>query len=68
MSAMKKQKLSKLLKPDSSVSDVVDRLVHRIVTRVRGGETVDWPGLGRFKPGANAKIEFETRRGKERPK
>lgn len=64
---MKRQRLTRLssqpnAKPDTATAETVDKIVHRILKQVRKGETAVWPGLGRFKLGDSAQIEFEDDR------
>ena len=64
---MKRQRLTRLTsqpnaKPDSATAETVDKIVHRILKLVRKGEIAVWPGLGRFKLGDSAQIEFEDDR------
>jgi hypothetical protein len=48
----------------AEAADELDRLVHRIVSGVRKGESVPLPGLGKFKPGRDGAVEFEPDTGK----
>jgi nucleoid DNA-binding protein len=42
-----------------AAADVVDRLVHDILTRLRRGEQARLPGLGTFLPGERPGFQFE---------
>jgi nucleoid DNA-binding protein len=61
---MKKPELARRLARRSRISearaaDRLDRVVHRIVSRLRRGEDASFPGLGRFRPGRRGRIEFQ---------
>ncbi len=52
---MKIQQLTRTLArqsqlPAAEARDEVEELVHRIVTRLRQGQSVDLPGVGKLKP------------------
>ena len=49
-------------KPDTATAEAVDQIIHRILKQVKKGQTAVWPGLGRFKLGESAQIEFEDER------
>ncbi len=59
---MKRQKLTRI-----APAEAVDRLVHRILKRVRHGGSAEWPGLGRFSPGVKPPISFKPEKGKGKP-
>jgi hypothetical protein len=40
---------------------MVDRVVHRILRSIRGGQPAEWPGLGCFRPGSGTRVEFEDK-------
>ncbi len=61
---MNKSSLAALLAKQSRVSrataaDHIDRVVHRIITKLRKGEAVRVPGLGQFEPGKTWTFEAE---------
>jgi nucleoid DNA-binding protein len=62
---MRKQELARRLARRSGVSpaeaaDELDRVVHGILRGLRKGESVPFPGLGKFKPGPKGELEFEA--------
>jgi len=64
ISGMKRPRLVRLpgsarSKPATATAEAVDQIIHRILKQVRKGQTAVWPGLGRFKLGESARIEFE---------
>jgi hypothetical protein len=66
LSAVKKSRLARILAESQKTSqaeaaEMLDRVVHRILRTIRGGQPAEWPGLGYFKPGAGAKVEFEDK-------
>ena len=63
---MKKSSLARILAETQRTShaeaaEMLDRVVHRILRTIRGGEPAEWPGLGCFRPGAGTKVEFEDK-------
>lgn len=61
---MKKQDLAAKLARQAKLSkaaaaDQLDRLVHEILRKLRNGEPVALPGLGRFVPGPKPSFLFE---------
>ncbi len=63
---MRKQELARRLARRSGVTpaeaaDELDRVVHRIVSRLRRGERAELPGLGMFRPGR--RWAFDAERG-----
>jgi nucleoid DNA-binding protein len=61
---MKKARIARVLakKEKTSVAEAADRidqLVHNLLVRIRHGETVQWPGLGIFRPDPETGIRFE---------
>jgi len=67
---VKKPRFTRLLAESQKTSpaqaaEVLDRIVHRILRRVRDGEAAEWPGLGRFHPGPPLRFET-TREGAKR--
>ena len=65
---MKKPSLAGMLAKQSRVSravaaDRIDRVVHRIMTRLRKGESARVPGLGQFAPGETWTFEPEKQNG-----
>jgi len=66
---MKKKQIAKRLAKRSGISsaeaaDQLDRVVHDILSHLRGGQPAPLPGLGTFLPGR--KWEFQTDRKKAR--
>jgi nucleoid DNA-binding protein len=66
---MNKTSLAALLAKQSRVSrataaDRIDRVVHRIMARLRKGQSVHVPGLGQFDPGEPWTFEPEKRDGR----
>ena len=66
---MKKRELARRLARGSGMSpaeaaDELDRMVHRIVSGLRKGQSVPLPGLGKFKPGLGGAFEFEPEKGR----
>ena len=66
---MRKPEIAKRLARQSGLTkaeaaDQLDRVVNRILSRLREGKAAPLPGLGRFKPGPNGIFEFEKQ---ERP-
>jgi hypothetical protein len=57
--AMKRQKLTRI-----APAEAVDRLVHRILKRVRSGGSAEWPGMGKFSPGDKPPISFKPDKAK----
>ena len=61
---MKKPALARRLARQSSLTqaeaaDRIDRVVNRIVAKLRKGESASLPGLGEFRPGHAWCFEFE---------
>ena len=61
---MKKPEIAKRLARQSGVSsaeaaDQLDRVVHQILSKLRRGQAVPLPGLGRFTPGPGGAFQFE---------
>ncbi|MBK9167854.1 MAG: HU family DNA-binding protein [Bryobacterales bacterium] len=61
---MKKPALARRLARQSSLTeaeaaDRIDRVVNRIVARLRKGQAAPLPGLGQFVPGQAWRFEFE---------
>jgi hypothetical protein len=48
----------------AEAADELDRMVHRIVSGLRKGQSVPLPGLGKFKPGLGGAFEFEPEKGR----
>jgi hypothetical protein len=46
--------------PPAKAADGVDKLVHKILTKVRKGETAEVPGLGKFGPGDGIRFSSEA--------
>jgi nucleoid DNA-binding protein len=44
-------------------ADRLDRVVREILERLREGQSVPFPGLGHFQPGAGGKVGFQRDRG-----
>jgi nucleoid DNA-binding protein len=70
---MKKKELAARLAKQSQVSeaaaaDQLDRMVHDILTRLKSGKPVPFPGLGTFAPGAKAGFTFQPVEQKQAPK
>ena len=68
---MKKSELAKDIALDSGLTeaeaaDRLDRVVNEIVTRLRRGKTSPLPGLGKFAPGRDGRVEFRREGGKRR--
>jgi hypothetical protein len=60
---VKKPQLAQILAESQKTSpaeaaEMLDRAVHRILRNIRGGRPAEWPGLGRFVPGAGCTVEF----------
>ena len=51
--------------PPAKAADGVDKLVHRILTKVRKGETAELPGLGKFRSGDGLQFSSETAQGEK---
>jgi len=65
---MRKPEIAKRLARQSGVSnaeaaDQLDRVVHKILSKLRKGKTAPFPGLGQFTPGPKGSYQFE----KEKP-
>jgi nucleoid DNA-binding protein len=63
---VKKSRLARILAKSQKTSpaeaaEMVDRVVHRILRTIRGGQPAEWPGLGCFRPGSGTKVEFEDK-------
>ncbi|MBI5281818.1 MAG: hypothetical protein HY858_09070 [Candidatus Solibacter usitatus] len=62
---MKRHALIQLLKKDgqsdTQAADELDRAVEHILKRLKKGQTVALPGLGRLVPGRKPAIRFEKR-------
>jgi nucleoid DNA-binding protein len=61
---MKQEQIARILARESRISNdeaarQIDRVVHRIVTRLRRGHPVPLPGLGKFSPGRKWTFRFE---------
>jgi nucleoid DNA-binding protein len=54
--------------PPAKAADGIDKLVHKIRTAVRKGETAELPGLGKFGPGTLIQFSSESPRGKKTQK
>jgi hypothetical protein len=53
--------------PPARAADEIDKLVHRIVTKLRRGESVRLPGLGSFIPGLDPGFLAEESHEAQRP-
>ena len=65
---MKKKQIAKRLAKRSGISsaqaaDQLDRVVHEILSQLRGGRAAPLPGLGTFLPGAKWEFQFEKKKG-----
>jgi len=65
---MRKPEIAKRLARQSGVSnaeaaDQLDRVVHRILSKLRKGKPAPFPGLGQFTLGPNGSYQFK----KEKP-
>ena len=49
----------------AEAADQLDRVVHQIVVNLRKGHPAQFPGLGRFSPGAKWKFQFDSGPRKE---
>ena len=47
-------------------ADRLDRVVHQIVSKLRRGEEAPLPGLGKFKVGADGRVNFEREQESDR--
>ncbi|HXM45102.1 MAG TPA: HU family DNA-binding protein [Bryobacteraceae bacterium] len=61
---MRKPEIAKRLARQSGVSnaeaaDQLDRIVHRILSKLRQGKPAPFPGLGLFTPGAHRAYQFK---------
>lgn len=61
---MKKPEIARRLARQSGVTqaeaaDQLDRVVHQILAKLRRGQPVPLPGLGRFTPGPDGVFHFE---------
>jgi nucleoid DNA-binding protein len=61
---MRKPEIAKRLARQSGVSnaeaaDQLDRVVHQILSKLRKGKTVPFPGLGQFVRGPNGVYQFK---------
>lgn len=68
---MKKPQIAKRLAKRAGVSkaeaaDQLDRVVNEIVSKLRSGQPVPMPGLGKFVPGRTWNFEFD--KAKDRSK
>ena len=68
---MKKQQIARRLAKRSGISsaeaaDQLDRVVHEILSHLRGGRAAPLPGLGIFLPGAKWEFQFEKKRGRRK--
>ena len=68
---MKKPEIAKRLARKSGESqgeaaDRLDRVVHQIVSKLRRGEEAPLPGLGKFKVGADGRVNFEREEESDR--
>lgn len=68
---MKKPRFARLLaesqhKSPAEAAEMLDRIVHRILRRVRDGAPADWPGLGRFHPGHPLRFELPKEKAKRK--
>ena len=62
---MKKQQLARRLAKESHIStaaaaDQLDRVLHDILKRIRGGQSASFPGLGTFRPDRKSGFEFDV--------
>jgi len=67
---MKKSDLASQLARTSDMSeaeaaDELDRVTHRILSRLRQGKQVQLPGLGTFHPGPSLQFEFKRKESKK---
>jgi hypothetical protein len=51
--------------PPAKAADGIDKLVHKILTKVRKGETAELPGLGKFDPAQGLHFWSEAEETKE---
>jgi nucleoid DNA-binding protein len=70
---MKKPGLSTRLAKQAGVSraeaaDQLDRVVTRIISNLKKGESAPLPGLGKFTPGPRWEFEFDRKGGKGTPR
>ena len=61
---MKKEQLARRLAKESHLSqgaaaDEVDRILNKLLERVRKGQPASLPGLGTFRPGGHRDIQFD---------
>ena len=66
---MKQQDIAKQMARQSGVTqgeaaDRLDRVVHDILVRLREGKSAPFPGMGRFRAGADGKVVFQRDRGR----
>jgi nucleoid DNA-binding protein len=47
---------------EAEAADRLDRVVQQILQKLRRGQDVPLPGLGRFRPGPGGKVRFEEDR------
>ena len=64
---MKKPEIAKKMARRAGVTqgeaaDRVDRVVRRVLSRLRKGQDTELPGLGRFTHGADGRLSFERER------
>lgn len=50
---------------EAEAADVLDRVTHRILSKLRQGKEVQLPGLGTFRPGPKLQFEFKRRESKK---
>ncbi len=65
---MKKSQIAKRLAKRSGISsaeaaDQLDRVVHEIITKLRGGQPAPLPGLGTFLPGPKWEFQKDKKKG-----
>jgi nucleoid DNA-binding protein len=65
---MKKRQIARRLAKRSGISsaeaaDQLDRVVHEILSHLRGGRAAPLPGLGTFLPGPKWNFQFEKKKG-----
>ena len=68
---MKKPEIAKRLvrqlgESQGEAADRLDRVVHQIVAKLRRGEEAPLPGLGKFKVGADGRVNFEREKESDR--
>jgi nucleoid DNA-binding protein len=73
---MRKPEIAKRLARQSGMSkaeaaDQLDRVVHRILAKLRKGKAAPFPGLGQFTPGPRGSYQFKPKESyrakKEKP-